>query len=56
MKNHITEADKERLEQAVDSLTEENRRCFLGIVEALAFAQIEQDKGKKEGKLPVCLS
>jgi hypothetical protein len=42
MKNHITEADKERLEQAVDSLTEENQRCFLGVLEALTFAQSAQ--------------
>jgi hypothetical protein len=54
MKNNTTEVYKKRLEEAVDSLTEENQRCFLGVVKALAFAQAEQDTGKKEGKSMVC--
>ena len=50
------DTDRERLAAAVDKLTDENQRCVLGVIEALAFAQNEQDKGKEEGKSPaVCL-
>jgi hypothetical protein len=48
MKNHTEEADKERLAETVDKLTEENQWCFLGVLEALVFAQTEQDKNKPE--------
>jgi hypothetical protein len=48
MKNHTKEADKERLVTVVDKLTEENQRYFLGVLEALVFAQTEQDKVKTE--------
>jgi DNA-binding MurR/RpiR family transcriptional regulator len=44
MKNHTTEVNKKRLEEVVDSLTEENRRYFLGVVEALNFAQNIQNQ------------
>jgi ABC-type phosphate/phosphonate transport system substrate-binding protein len=40
--------DKERLKEAIDALTEENQRHFLGVVEALAFAQTEQSKEDEE--------
>ena len=56
MKNHTKEAGKKRLEEAVDTLTEENQRYFLGVLEALTFAQARQDQGEKEGESPVCLS
>jgi hypothetical protein len=49
------DSDRERLSEAIDKLTEENQRCILGVVEALAFAQIEQAAGKKERESPVCL-
>jgi hypothetical protein len=42
MKNHTKEANKERLSEKVDKLTEENQRRFLGVLEALAFAQNTQ--------------
>ncbi|MDR2552879.1 MAG: hypothetical protein LBD31_06930 [Treponema sp.] len=48
MKNHTKEVNKKRLEEVVDSLTEENKRCFLGIMEALAFAQTVNDTAGKE--------
>jgi hypothetical protein len=32
-------ADKEHLSEKADELTAENRRCFLGVLEALSFAQ-----------------
>ena len=41
-------AGKERLSEAVDKLTDENQRCFLGVVEALTFAQNEQNKTRTE--------
>jgi hypothetical protein len=50
MKNHTKEMDRERLVETVDKLTEENQWCFLGILEALVFAQTEQDKAKSEQK------
>jgi hypothetical protein len=37
--NHTGRAGKERLSEKVDKLTEENQRCFLGVLEALTFAQ-----------------
>jgi hypothetical protein len=42
MKNHTKKADKKQLLEKIDKLTEENQRCFLGVLEALAFAQIVQ--------------
>jgi hypothetical protein len=55
MKKDTNRTSKERLNKAVDTLTEENQRHFLGILEALVFAQSEQDKGKeeKDKELPV---
>jgi hypothetical protein len=54
MKNHTKEAGKERLAETVDKLTEENQRCFLGVLEALVFAQTEQGKTEPEqGERPV---
>jgi DNA-binding MurR/RpiR family transcriptional regulator len=56
MEYHTEKADRERLDRAIDVLTEENRRYFLGILEALAFAQSEQGQSgiKKDEKTPVC--
>jgi hypothetical protein len=48
MKNHTKEVDKEQLSEKVDKLTEENRRCFLGILEALSFAQSTQNQIEAE--------
>ena len=56
MKNHTEKTDKKRLEEAVDTLMEENQRYFLGVLDTLAFAQTGQDKGEKEKESPVCLS
>jgi hypothetical protein len=42
MKTNIDGIRKKRLREAVDKLTEENQRCALGIVEALAFAQTQK--------------
>jgi hypothetical protein len=39
MNTRTKEVDRERLSEKVDKLTEENRRCFLGVLEALTFAQ-----------------
>ena len=47
-------AGKERLSEAVDKLTDENQRYFLGVVEALTFAQNEQNKTRTEKDLPAC--
>ncbi|MDR2097593.1 MAG: hypothetical protein LBP37_03655 [Spirochaetaceae bacterium] len=53
MTNHTTETDKERLAEVVDKLTEENRRCFLGVLEALVFARNERGKtGPERGERP----
>jgi hypothetical protein len=41
-------ADKEHLSEKVDELTAENRRCFLGVLEALNFAQSIQSRGDTE--------
>ena len=41
-------ADKERLPEAVDKLTDENQRYFLGVVEALTFAQTVQGQEIKD--------
>jgi hypothetical protein len=49
MKNHIIETDKERLRETIDTLTEENQRHVLGVLEALRFAQSEQNN-RKEGE------
>jgi hypothetical protein len=48
MENHAKEADKGRLAEKVDKLTEENRRHFLGVLEALGFAQNTQNLADKE--------
>jgi hypothetical protein len=48
MKNHTKEADKERLSKKVDKLTEEHQRCFLGVLEALSFAQNIQKQADTE--------
>ncbi|MDR2303352.1 MAG: hypothetical protein LBE10_02020 [Treponema sp.] len=53
MKKDTNKTVKERLNEAVDTLTEENRRHFLGVLEALKFARIEQGKGKEDKELPV---
>jgi hypothetical protein len=55
MRKDTKEADKERLKETVDALTEENQRYFLGVLEALAFSQSERGKDgvKKEEKPPV---
>jgi hypothetical protein len=42
MKKQTEGEPKERLEEAVDALTEENQRHVLGVLEALVFAQAEQ--------------
>jgi hypothetical protein len=48
MENHTKEVDKERLAEKVDKLTEENQRCVLGVLEALAFAQSTQKQADTE--------
>jgi hypothetical protein len=55
MKKDTYERGKERLNKAIDTLTEENQRYFLGVMEALAFAQSEWDRAgeKKDKELPV---
>jgi hypothetical protein len=44
MENHTDTADKQPLSETIDKLTEENQRCFLGVLEALAFAQSTQNQ------------
>jgi hypothetical protein len=55
MKKDTARNQKERLKEAVEALTEENRRHFLGVLEALKFAQAEQGKGREgeDKELPV---
>ncbi|MDR1231822.1 MAG: hypothetical protein LBK61_10530 [Spirochaetaceae bacterium] len=45
MEDYAKVADKEHLSEKVDELTAENRRCFLGVLEALSFAQSIQSQG-----------
>jgi hypothetical protein len=47
MKKDTNKPVKERLNESVDTLTEENQQYILGVLEALAFAQAEQGKGKE---------
>jgi hypothetical protein len=46
MKKDTEDIRKERLPESVEQLTEENQRHFLGILQALAFAQHEQGKAE----------
>jgi hypothetical protein len=46
MESHTKESNIERLAENIDKLTEENQRCFLGVLEALVFAQAEQRQNK----------
>jgi hypothetical protein len=39
---------KKRLREALDKLTEENQRCVLGILQALAFAQTRKTEETME--------
>jgi hypothetical protein len=48
MEDYAKVVDKERLTGKVDELTEENKRCFLGVLEALNFAQSIQSQGDTE--------
>jgi hypothetical protein len=48
MENHTEKTDKERLAEEIDKLTEENQRYFLGILEALSFAQNTQKQADTE--------
>jgi hypothetical protein len=48
MKNHTKDVDNEILFKKVDELTEESRRCFLGVLEALSFAQSLQKQAGKD--------
>jgi hypothetical protein len=48
MKKHTMMIDKKGLVELVNKLTEENQRCFLGILEALMFAQTGQGKTEPE--------
>jgi hypothetical protein len=41
-------ADNERLSEKADELTAENKRCFLGVLEALSFAQSIQGQDDTE--------
>jgi hypothetical protein len=41
-------ADKEHLSEKVDELTAENKRCFLGVLEALNFAQSIKSQADQE--------
>jgi hypothetical protein len=59
MRNHTEGINKERLSERVDKLTEENQRCFLGVLEALSFAQSAQNTivpGFLEKNSPVDMS
>jgi hypothetical protein len=40
---NITDLSKKELYEVVDQLTEENQHFFLGILEALSFAQSAQE-------------
>jgi hypothetical protein len=48
MKNHTEKANRERLSEKVDVLTEENQRYFLGVLDALVFAQTGQGKAEPQ--------
>jgi hypothetical protein len=56
MENHTKETDTKRLAEAVDTLTEENQRYFLGVVEALAYAQSTLVPGFLEENSPADVS
>jgi hypothetical protein len=56
MENHTEEVDKKRLAEKVDNLTEGNQQCFLGVLEALAFAQNTIVPGFLEENSPVDMS
>lgn len=45
---------KKRLREAVDNLTEENQRCALGILQALAFAQTRETAEAGKAALSGC--
>jgi hypothetical protein len=46
MEDYTKVADKEHLSEKVDELTAENKRYFLGVLEALCFAQnIQKETG-----------
>jgi hypothetical protein len=44
MKKRMGLVKQERLEAAIDELTEENQRYVLGVLEALNFAQSTQEQ------------
>jgi hypothetical protein len=46
MENHTKKTDKERLAEKTGKLTDENQRCFLGVLEALSFAQNIQNQAE----------
>jgi hypothetical protein len=46
--------DKEHLSEKVDELTAENKRCFLGVLEALNFAQNIQSQADIEAVEEKC--
>jgi hypothetical protein len=49
MEDYAKVADKEHLSEKVDELTAENKRCFLGVLEALSFAQnVQKQTGAEE--------
>ncbi|MDR2095318.1 MAG: hypothetical protein LBP76_07345 [Treponema sp.] len=50
MKKDTDDKKNNRLYESVDQLTEENQRYFLGVLQALAFAQSEQDKVEAKSK------
>jgi len=39
MENNVTKRNKERLEETTNQLTDEHQSYFLGVLEALNFAQ-----------------
>jgi hypothetical protein len=42
-------ADNERLSEKADELTAENKRCFLGVLEALDFVQnVQKQTGAEQ--------
>jgi hypothetical protein len=53
MKKDTSKMSKERLNEAIGELTEENQRYFLGVLEALVFAQAEKEKEEEDKKVPV---
>jgi hypothetical protein len=53
MENNITKMKTKRLEEATDQLTEEHQSYFLGVLEALTFAQNAREitKEKQQSKI-----